>query len=85
MRAPISNAAIVVSTLKRADPPCGSARRAVASPLIVRLDSDVADGVPRLAGHLSGFRPLAPHAPECLGAFVVCCCLYPQLRLSSHA
>src|SRR5262249_19622882 len=39
----------------------------------------------RPAGHLSGFHPVAPYAAECLGAFVVCCCLYPQLRLSSHA
>src|SRR5262245_21621246 len=24
-----------------------------------------------LEGHLSGFHPVAPHAPECLGAFVI--------------
>jgi hypothetical protein len=26
----------------------------------------------RPAGYLLGFHPVAPHAPECLGAFAVC-------------
>jgi hypothetical protein len=36
-------------------------------------------------GRLPVLLPVAPDAPECFGACVARCFLFPQLRLSSHA